>query len=81
MGLKKIVLHFIGCCFVLLTVSFDLQMPLTFMESHLLNVYLSAYTIGVLIKGVSSSSAISHFLFYQAWCIQFYVEALIHVDF
>ena len=48
MELVKIFSHSVGCCFVLLTVSFALQKLFSFMRSHLLIVDFYASAIGVL---------------------------------
>ena len=45
-GLEKNFSNCVGCCFVLLTVSFALQMLIIFRRSHLLNVDLSVCTTG-----------------------------------
>ena len=41
-GLVKIFSQSVGCCFVLLTVSFAFQKLLSFMRSHLLIFYFNA---------------------------------------
>ena len=52
-GLVKIFSQSVGCCFVLMTVSFDLQKLFSFMRSHLLILDLSAWAIGVLFRKLS----------------------------
>jgi hypothetical protein len=47
-GLVKIFSQSVGCCFVLLTVSFALQKLCNFMRSHLFILHLRAWAIGVL---------------------------------
>jgi hypothetical protein len=52
-GLVKIFSHFVGCHFVLLTVSFVLQKLFTFMRTHLSIVDLSSSAISVLFMKIS----------------------------
>ena len=70
-----------GCCFVLLTVSFDLQRLFTFMRSHISIFDLRALAFGALFRKIFPCAnvfkAISHFLFCQFQCIWFYVEVLV----
>ena len=49
-GLVTIFSHSVGCCFVLLTVSFSLQKLLSFRRSHLLIVVLSVCATGVMFR-------------------------------
>ena len=48
--LVKIFSHSIGCCFVLLTMSFALQKFVSFRGSHLLIVSLNVYATGVIFR-------------------------------
>ena len=48
--LVKIFSHSVGCCFVLLIVSFALQKLLSFRRSHLLIVALSVCSTGIIFK-------------------------------
>ena len=49
-GLVKIFSHFVGCCFVLLTVSFALQKLLSFRRSHLFIVVFIICSIGIICR-------------------------------
>ena len=49
-GMVKILYHFVGCCLVLLTVSFALQRLFNFMRSHLSIVDLRTWAISVLFR-------------------------------
>ena len=49
-GLVKIFSHSVGCCFVLLTVSFALQKLFSFRRSHLLIVSLSVCAAGIIFR-------------------------------
>jgi hypothetical protein len=80
----KIFSQSVSCCFVLLTVSFDLQKLCSFMKSHLLIVYLSAWTTGVLFTKLSLTTMSSR-LFPTFCSIRFNVSSvmlrsLIHLD-
>ena len=50
MRLMKIFSHSVGCCFVLLTMSFALQKLSSFMRSHLFIVSLSVCAAGVIFR-------------------------------
>ena len=76
-GLVKIFSHSVGCRFVLLTVSFDLQKLLSFRRSHLLLVALSVCATEVIFRKwfpVPMRSSTSYFLFYKVQCGWLYVE-------
>ena len=49
-GMVKILYHFVGCCLVLLTVSFALQRLFNFMRSHLSIVDLRTWAISALFR-------------------------------
>jgi hypothetical protein len=64
MGLVKIFPQSVGSCFVLVTVSFDLQMLFSFMRFHLLILDLSHWcSVDEVVSCADEFKAISHFLF------------------
>ena len=84
MELTKIISYSVGCCFVLLIVSFAVQKLFSIMESHLLIVDVSVCAIGVLSRKLSLVSMRSS-LFPTFSSIRFSVSgfmliSLIHLD-
>ena len=82
MYLVKIISHFVGCCFVLLTVSFAIHKLFSFMRSCLLIDHLSVCSNCVLLKRIFSVSMSSR-LFYIFSSIRFSVSGFvseIHLD-
>ena len=78
-GLVKIVSQSVGCCFVLLTVSFSLWRLCNFMRSHLLIFFFilehkPLVSVQELSPCANVFEAIPHFLFYYIQHIWFYVE-------
>jgi hypothetical protein len=74
-GLVSIFSEFVGCHFVLLTVSLALQKLCNFMRSHLLIVALKVFCS----RSFSCAQvfkALPHFLIYYIQCICIYVEVL-----
>ena len=75
----KIFSHCIRCFYlfiyflVLITVSFALQKPFSFVRPHLLIADLNACTSGVLFRRLSTVPMCSR-LFYKVQCIWFYLE-------
>ena len=83
-GLVKIFFHFVGCRFVLLTVSFALQKLFSFRRFHLLTVYLSVSAVEVIFKKWSPvpmhSSLLSTFSSIRFSVAGFMLTSLIHLD-
>ena len=83
-GLVKIFSHSLGCCFVLLTVSFALQNLLSYRMSHLLIVSLSVCAAGVIFRKWSPVSMCSSvFLTFSSMRFTvagFILRSLIHLD-
>jgi len=83
-GLVKIFSQSVGCCFVLLTMSFAWQKLCNFMRSHLSILNLRPYAIGDLFRKISSVPMCSRF-FPTFSSISFSVlgviwRSLIHLD-
>ena len=82
-GLVKIFSHSVGCCFVLLTVSFALQKLFSFRRSHLLTVSLSACAAGVIFRKWYSvptcSSVFPTFSSIRFSVVGFMLRSLIHL--
>ena len=76
--------HSVGCCFVLLTVSFASKKLLSFMRSHLLMVYLSMCSIGILFRNFSLVAMSSRLfpVFSSMWLNRssFKLQSLIHLE-
>ena len=74
----------VGCCFVLLTVSFALQKLLSFRRSHLLIVSLSVCAAGVIFRKWSPvpmcSSVLPNFSSITFSVVGFMLRSMIHLD-
>ena len=84
-GLVKIFSHAVGCCFVLLTVSFALQKLLSFRRSYLLIIALSVCATGVIFRKWSPvpmhSRILPTFSFYWVQYNWIYVEVFGPLEF
>ena len=84
LGWVKIFSQFVGCHFVLLTVSFDLQKLCNIMRSHLSILILTAQAIGVLFRNFSPVPMCSRLfptfssISFSVFC--FMSSSLIHLD-
>ena len=83
-GLVKIFSHSVGCCFVLLNMSFPLQKHLSFRRSHLLIVSLSVCAAGVIFRKWSPvpmrSSVLPTFSSMRFSVVGFILRSLIRLD-
>ena len=83
-GLVKIFSFSVGCHFVLLTVTFDLQKFLSFRRSHLLIVSLIVCATGAIFRKWSPVSMRSNvfptFSFMRFSMVGFMLRSLIHLD-
>ena len=83
-GLVKIFSHSVGCCFVLLTMSFALQKIFSFRRSHLLIVSLSVCAAGVIFRKWFTvpmrSSVLPTFSSVRFSVAGFMLRSLIHLE-